>query len=565
LSRRRLLIRGGVGIAGLVSLAGCATASTPAAPTTAAVAPPTSAPPTGSGASPTAGTAAPTAPPAKRGGTLNIRGYGEPPLLDPHLSATSQLLITGPAMAYSRLLQGKVGPQYPTDSVTLGGDLAESWEQPDETTFVFKIRQGVKWHNIAPLNGRDFTADDVVYSYQRQTDLKVNADFIAGWAKLEAPDKNTLRLQLKQPNGDYLLGLADGHSRIVAKEAVDLKGDLREGPTIGTGPFILDAYNKNQNSVFKRNPDHYDKNVPYVDGLVSTPLIDDATRTNALRSKQIDYDAVVSQSIIDAVKKDIPDLQVVRARVNGAGTGFGLRCDHPPLNNLKVRQAIMKGLDAQQIIDTVWFGNGWLSHGITMPSLDWYISQDELKSFYKRDVAAAKQLLAEAGVPNGFDLEIMVGNYEPGYVSQGELMAAQLKDIGVSVKLKIIPSSDFTARALTQPGDYKDAFLGPILTPPSANIALASTYHSKGARHTMHLNDPKLDDLIEKQSVMVKDVEGRKKALQEIQRYILTQAFYWPPRGLLQQNAIQPYVRNMAHSQAASYGSELYVNAWLDK
>src|SRR5262249_1742976 len=122
LSRRRLLIRGGVGIAGLVSLAGCATASAPAAPTTAAAPPPTTAPTgraAGSGASPpAAATAAPTAAPAKRGGTLNIRGYGEPPLLDPHLSATSQLLITGPAMAYGRLLQGKVGPQYPLDSVT---------------------------------------------------------------------------------------------------------------------------------------------------------------------------------------------------------------------------------------------------------------------------------------------------------------------------------------------------------------------------------------------------------------------------------------------------------------
>jgi len=225
----------------------------------------------------------------------------------------------------------------------------------------------------------------------------------------------------------------------------------------------------------------------------------------------------------------------------------------------------MKGIDAQQIIDTVWDGLGWLSPGITMPSLDWYISQDEVKTFYTRNVAAAKQLLAEAGVPNGFDMEIMIGNYQPEYVSQGELMAAQLKEIGINVKLNVIPSSDFTARALTQPGDYKDAFLGPILAPPSANIALLSTYHSKGARHTMHLNDAKLDDLIEKQSIMSKDVEGRKKALLEIQRYVLTQAFYWPPRGLVNQNAFQPYVKNMFPNQAASYGTESFANAWLDK
>jgi ABC-type transport system substrate-binding protein len=554
-------------LAGLVSLAGCAANTAPAAPTSAAAPAPTSAPAAaGSAASPTAAaTVVPTTAPAKRGGTFNTRGYGEPPLLDPHLSASANLLITGPAMAYGRLLQGKIGPQYPPDSLTLGGDLAESWDQPDELTFVFRIRQGVKWHNIAPLNGRAFTADDVVYSYQRQIDTKVNADYVGGIAKIEAPDKNTLRIQLKQPNADYLLGLADGHSRIVAKEAVDLKGDLREGPTIGTGPFVLDAYNKNQNSVFKRNPDYYDRNLPYVDGLITTPIVDDATRTNALRSKQLDYDPVVSKSIIDAVMKDIPNLVVARAKGNGTGTGFGLRCDHPPLNNVKVRQAIMKGLDAQQIIDTAWDGNGWLSPGITMPSLDWYLPQDEIKAFYTRNVSAAKQLLAEAGVPTGFDMEIMIGNYEPGYVTQGELMAAQLQEIGINVKLNVIPSSDFTARALTQPGDYRDAFLGPILAPPSANVALTSTYHSKGARHTMHLNDARLDDLIEKQAVMTKDPDGRKKALLEIQRYILTQAFYWPPRGLVQQNAIQPYVKNMFPTQVAGYGTESYANAWLDK
>src|SRR5439155_7958442 len=120
ITRRKLLVRGSVGLAGVVSLAGCATSTAPAAPTTAAVPAPTTAPAAaGSAASPTAAAAAvPTAASAKRGGTLNIRGFGEPPLLDPHLSASANLLITGPAMAYGRLLQGKIGPQYPPDSVT---------------------------------------------------------------------------------------------------------------------------------------------------------------------------------------------------------------------------------------------------------------------------------------------------------------------------------------------------------------------------------------------------------------------------------------------------------------
>src|SRR5262249_13863746 len=141
-----------------------------------------------------------------------------------------------------------------------------------DTTYVFKLRSNAKWQNIAPVSGRAVTAQDVVYSYGRQKDLKAAAGFLPEMSQVQAVDPQTVRLQAPKPDFDFLTVLCVDQNKIVAKEAVDLKGDLKDGPTIGSSPWIQKQWVPNNVISFTRNPDYYLKDelgiqLPYMDTM----------------------------------------------------------------------------------------------------------------------------------------------------------------------------------------------------------------------------------------------------------------------------------------------------------
>src|SRR5262249_50746517 len=138
------------------------------------------------------------------------------------------------------------------------GDLAESWQQADDTTWIFKLRSGVKWQNIAPVNGRDLLAEDVVYSFNRQNPEQINSSRLDGIPKFEAPDKSTVKLTLARPNADLLASLSACQNKVVPREVVEQKGDLKEGPLIGTGPWILEKWDPaDGRATLRKNPDYF--------------------------------------------------------------------------------------------------------------------------------------------------------------------------------------------------------------------------------------------------------------------------------------------------------------------
>jgi peptide/nickel transport system substrate-binding protein len=132
----------------------------------------------------------------KRGGTVNVRAW-DPPHFDPHLTISYKTHIAH-SFSHSRLLKYKAGPAIAPGSFQIEGDLAESWSQPNELTYVFKLRKGVRFHNKPPVNGREVTAEDVVYSIERFRTVKGNANayMLSSVDKVEAPDKYTVRLTL---------------------------------------------------------------------------------------------------------------------------------------------------------------------------------------------------------------------------------------------------------------------------------------------------------------------------------------------------------------------------------
>ena len=183
----------------------------------------------------------------KRGGTLSIRTW-DPPHFDPFQTISYKTHIAL-SFTHSRLLKHKSGPSVVPGTFPIEGDLAESWTQPNETTYVFKLRRGVKWHNKPPVNGRELTADDVVFSVNHFLTVKGNANayMLKAVDKVEATDKYTVKFTLKEPFVWFLDMISNPHAvAIVAKEVLDKHGDFKKWESVvGTGPWMLDSYRPN--------------------------------------------------------------------------------------------------------------------------------------------------------------------------------------------------------------------------------------------------------------------------------------------------------------------------------
>jgi ABC-type transport system substrate-binding protein len=463
---------------------------------------------------------------------------------------------------FSRLIRTKVGPDVPPSVIIPVGDLAESWQQADETTYMFKLRGGVKWQNIAPVNGRDLVADDVVYSFNRQNAEKINSSLLDGITKFEAPDKSTVKLTLARPNADLLASLSACQNKVVPREVVEQKGDLKEGPLIGTGPWILQKWDPaDGRATMRRNPDYFEKGLPYAETLEFSGIPDEQTRINAFRTAQLDYFFLGSTTSADleALKRDIPGLQVRRSKDINGGVEMGIKADSGVTQDARVRQAINKAIDRKTIIDSVFSGRGWLSPGIRVPGFDWMPPDDEMAKLLGRDLAGAKQLLAQANQPNP-EIELTLANYGTSYVSTAELIVSQIKEVGITARIKQVDPTAYLANVLAK-GEYQ-LYIGPTSPRPSANADLTDRFYSTGPRNTSGYKDPQLDRMIDAQFGL-RDEAARKKALIDLQRYILDKAFWFHILTSQTDLMMHSYVRD--YNQSGVTEPERFALVWLDK
>ena len=165
---------------------------------------------------------------ALRGGTVTIRGW-DPPMFDPMLSTAYRVQIPL-SFTHSRLVRHKVGPSVVPGTFPIEGDLAESWTQPNETTYVFKLRRGVRWHPKPPVNGRELTSADVKYTIERFLTVKGNpsAYMLRAIDRVETPDPLTVRMVLKEPNAWFVEMLANPGRRVQCR-AQPVTGIKRSG------------------------------------------------------------------------------------------------------------------------------------------------------------------------------------------------------------------------------------------------------------------------------------------------------------------------------------------------
>src|SRR4029453_1683926 len=434
----------------------------------------------------------------KRGGTLRVRGY-DPPHFDPHQTLNFKTNNTL-SFVYSKLVRHKVGAGVAPGTFTVEPDLAERWEEPDDTTGVFHLRRGVRWHDKAPLSGRELTAEDVKFTFDRFLTEKANPlrFMLDPVDRVEVVDRYTVRFRLKEPFVWLLAMLANPTGTwIIAREMVEKYGDLKRAETaIGTGPFVLERYEPNGKTGFKRNPAYFRPGVPFVDGVDWLVMEDEAAQLAAYRTGQIDcapwHQWVVRQQDLAEIKKSHPQL-MYQDFVSNVTTGIYMRTDKPPFNDVRVRRAISHAVDRQAIVDAV-FLRGEPTPAIGRGLAEWSPRIDQLGAgaqYYRHDPKEARRLLAQAGFPQGLKTQLTVtGGYGNDVLDAFQLAQRQLKEGGIEAELKVQEYGAYMATTFA--GKYEGMALGPFSISWEPHTALYGMSSPEQPRNSSHVADPKI-------------------------------------------------------------------------
>ena len=444
------------------------------------------------------------------------------PHLDVHQEVTEGLISVGPGMVYSRLLRLKAGPGVALPSQQVECDLCESWEHPDSLTYTFRLREGVRWQDRPPVNGRTLTAEDVAFSLRRLlTPGTPGATLLGGLESVEASGPLTVTLRLARPDADFLGSLAHGQAKVVTPEAVAVRGHLREGPTIGTGPWILESQ-VGTKSVYAGNPDYFERGLPGLETLEVEVAADSEVRLATLLVGRADV-TTLPLEMRERLQGREGSVRTGRFPQPGTGLLMGLKTSEPPLDRVEVRRAVFQALDPWEALREAWNGQGEVALGLPVESREWLLSEEELRGYFG-DGAEAGRLLAESGVVPPVPLTLSVADFGDRYVALGEFFERQLQSAGFKPTVEILNPRVYAER-VWEAGDFQ-AFLGPLPPVSGTNRFLSGLLHSGGVWRITGTVDPELDGLIERQSVME---EGRGEALRELQRYVLDRALLFMP------------------------------------
>jgi peptide/nickel transport system substrate-binding protein len=506
--------------------------------------------------------------PAKRGGTLTRASAWDPPVIDPRITQSVGLYQFA-ALTGSRLVRYAFPDEVtgPTD-MTLKGDLAESWtSSPDARVWTFKLRQGVKWHNVPPLNGREFVAADVKYCFEAYAKEGAQSFTFQEIEGIETPDKHTVRIHLKTPNVLFPQNVAEPITVLFSREVLEEDGDLKKR-FVGTGPFMLKEHTRKVRVVLARNPDYWDKGRPYLDEYIILSTPDAATRMAAFRTGQSDFIWLASPSEVETVRKTNPNAVVQSYHNTLTPFGVAVSQDKPPFNDVRVRRAVSMAIDRQKQADTLFEGHGIIGWGVPyIYYTDKAPTLAQLGPWWQYRPAEAKKLLAEAGHPNGFETTLFYYEYFPQMTSQVQLVQQDLKrNLNINIK---ITKLDYT----TYYGRYVDPKWEGMAWGFQSGHAVGldeRTYqymHSKSTKNFFRVNDPVIDELTTKLRQTPGQADQRAITKKIVDREFDQVLRMWMPydNGFL---VFQPHMRNgaaLAIRRTDAYGAAAIARVWQDK
>lgn len=381
--------------------------------------------------------------------------------------------------------------------------LSTKWTaSPDAKNWTFQLRDDVLFQN-----GRKMTADDVEFSIKRLMEKgspRAKDYSMIEQIKIDSPTQITFKL--KNPYAPFASSLAMPWTAIVPKEAV---GELKTKP-IGTGPFELKEWVPQQKVVLQKNNNYYLKDQPYLDIVEFQVMPDTAAQMINLKSGQIDV-ASISGEQAEEVKKD--SRLKLYAKPSNSVQVLAMNNDVTPLNDVRVRQAINMAISKDAVITGSNWGYGDKIGSHMSPVDPYYVDENNV---WKHDIAKAKQLLEEAGYSQGFDITLSLPQPYAMHVKAGEIVADQLKQIGIRVKLETVDWGKWL-KEIYFGRKYQMTIISHTgrLDPD----AMLNRYASDGKENYMNYKNSQVDAWL-KQGILMADKAGRQKIYASVQEQL---------------------------------------------
>ena len=489
-----------------------------------------------------------------RGGTLIIALAGPANSLNPFRSTgASNRWVKG--SLYEGLLQ--LGP-----SAELYPELAESWQRINDTTYVFHLRHGVKFHN-----GLEVTAQDVKFSYEYIMNPKSGAYLFSAFQAIKGikvNDDYTITITLKYPYAPFLTYL--GYQEAPVSSKVWFEEAKRElaSEEMGTGPFKLESREVGVKTTLVKFNQFHVKGEPYLDKVIFVPYSDADARMNALKLKEVDF--VVYPPYKDwAEIRTNPDLRLVSGK--GSAMSIYYNTSVKPFNDPRVRRAIRYAINPEVIAKLVFYGEAQPFNGPMIPKGHWAYNKD-LSEYFSYNPTKAKALLVQAGYPNGFHATLLCASQYAMHYKTGEIVAEQLSKVGIKVKLQLLEWSVVNQHKLL--GNYEFMIqggyaLGPDPDSYSLYFGPDATFWAK----PVGFNDPELSRLLEEGRVTT-DRDKRKVIYHQYEERWLELSpwnrLVWRTEGFAMRSDVKGFKFILGGLDQWTYGLRWSLpTMWLDR
>jgi len=461
---------------------------------------------------------------------LRVRFYDDPAGFDP----ANVFRVENETIAFN-IFSGLT--TYDSQTGEILPDLAESWETPDNKVWTFNLRKGVQWQK----GYGEFTSADVLYSYERILDPATASPYASAFANvkaLTAPDEYTVVYELHEADGNFLHVVSNYHQgQIVKKEAVEKYGDQFRWNPVGTGPYQLQSIRMNAEIVLVRHEDYFRGPAP-IHKLVFTIIKDEETATIALQNGEVDAAMRINRD--EALARLERAGFKMNNRQNRSVSIRIFNTSEKPFDDVRVRQAWAHAVDFAAITDAV---SPFLQSTTISVLPEWMDVYTNEIPVYEFNPERAKQLLAEAGYPNGFTvtLPLVASN---GVREADQLEQEYLKEVGINLQFNLVDAPVYNQ--LRNRGEFQMA--GRALPAVNPDMILFSYYHPDN-KAPAGLNGAQYDNPILTQKLEAArsetDPQKRMQLYKEVQQIAMTDLPYLPVAAL---NGYWPsfdYVHNL--------------------
>ncbi len=412
----------------------------------------------------------------------------------------------------------------------------QTWRWVDDRTAEFTLKQGMRYQNKPPVNGREVVANDFVPAFAR---YQKNNTFMAGKSavveSVTAKDKYTFQMKLKNPWGGMITELLASYYGpwLEPAEAGGASGELWERPDkswIGSGAFTFGSWIPGVKWRLVRNPDYWVKDHPYLDAVEVAVVPDASTQLAALVSGQLDFIRDFNEELLDASLRRLPSLQVVRCPGAVGSVGMvWMDNSVPPFNDVRVRRAAVMAIDQQAIIDTFYKGRATIVPILPASTqFAWKVADfpTDVRQYVEYHPDRSKQLLADAGYPNGFDTVV---NFTNRYAAPAPMIAEALVGMlgkgGIRAKVNMMDYGRFVSTVLQAkyPAGEMALTLTTARTPEDAH-AFTTFWSGAGATNRSLVKDPEYDQLYERFRVTT-DEKQRADLARQLQAMAASKAY----------------------------------------